>query len=623
MSSHGYILAGAASTLHTRRMGAGESVFARSIQLHASKLLNVAKTLTLRPQTHNESASNLPSLYLSQYIVSHRMSDPERPSVAMEFKFGQMIKYIFCLVCLVLTIIWCVSRNAEYGSSGLHVDIQSSKDVKNVIKSEVSSTGTTAPLLGTRGASNITSGNSSTGIMASFRGPSNVTSENLSSGTTASFPGTRDPSPKANVCQSGEDQRLITLDEPATLANTTGIIDPSMLARRVSLPWRRDDWCTLSPCLTVTNTTQRVAEVPNFEGWVHEKQKKWSTAFAPLLFEHTGEMYWSAPTEAPKQFLHLRNATHGFQYTKYIKPLETENGCEHWVNVTGNTLLWMNFHYGNYGHYLHDHAPAIVALLDILGSSVSWVALPYSELSKKWLCWFDPALLERVIFYPAGKVICSNSTTLIPMNEHGDTAQDWRHPATMSLLNQKAHELHYQTEGSQQEEPLKLVFASRNSKTAKHGRTFINEPQVLDSIRQMMKLYNRTEELVIYDGDGVTYEDQFNLFSKAAMIMGPHGSAMSNVLWSRSHRGCQKPVDVIEFVGGLYSGPQIQKAYRGYYDLEGTVPWVNYHMLTFQDNSTLEETSVSIGDVESALSWIWGGLDTGSNTCLTALRRLY
>ena len=499
--------------------------------------------------------------------------------MAITFKFRQIIKFLLYLVCIALTLIWCMSRNADYGSPIF--GIQPSEDVRNnVLKSENSSTWTMASFLGTRG-----------------------------------------PSKKVNVCQSGENQRLITLDEPATLAKTTGVLDPALLARRVFLPWHRDNWCTLSPCLTVTNTTQRVTEVPNFEKWVSMKQQNWSTTFAPLLFEHTGEMHWYAPTKTSLNALYLRNATHGFKYKEYIKPLQTQNGCEHWVNVSGNTLLWMSFHYNNYGHWIHDNAPAIIALLDILGSSVSWVALPYSQLSMEWLCWFDPALLERVIYYPPGKVICSNSTTLIPLNKHGESAQDWRSPASMSLLNQRAHELHYPTEGLQQKEPLKIIFASRNSKTVKHGRALINEPQVLDSIRQMMELYNRDEELVIYDGDGVTYDDQFDLFSKAAMIMGPHGSAMSNVLWSRGHRGCQKPVDVIEFVGSMNSGPQIQGAYHGYYGLEGSVPWVNYHMLTFQNNSTREETSVSISDVESALSWIWGGLDTGSTSCLPALRR--
>ena len=480
----------------------------------------------------------------------------------MAFKNRQIIvKTFLILVCLAFTFVW----------------------QKNVLRSETYSTGGLAAFLEVRGPSN------------------NATSNNVT------------------VCRSEEFQRLITLYESAPLATiSTAVVDPSTLARQIFLPWRRENWCSRSPCLTVTNATQRVTEVPNFERWVSIKQRNWTTTFDPLLFEHTGELMWSTHPESKNSTLYLRNATHGFKYKGYVEPLETEGGCEHWVNASGNTLLWSNFHYGNYGHWIHDNAPALIALLEILGTSVSWVALPYSQLNKEWLCWFSPALLERVIYYPPGKVICSNATTLIPLHKHGDRAQHWRSPASMSLLNQKAHELHYVD--SQEKESPKFVFASRNSKTVKHGRALINEPQVLDSIRQMMKLYNRPEELVIYDGDGVTYADQFNLFSNAAIVMGPHGSAMSNVLWSRGHRGCRNPVEVIELVAGMESGPQIQGAYHGYYGLEATVPWVNYHMVTFESNSTREETSVSVSDVESVLSWLWGGRDdTGSTTCLVGL----
>jgi hypothetical protein len=132
----------------------------------------------------------------------------------------------------------------------------------------------------------------------------------------------------------------------------------------------------------------------------------------------------------------------------------------------------------------------------------------------------------------------------------------------------------------------------------------------------MMAVYNRPEELVIYHGDGMSYEDQFSLFSTANVIMGPHGSAMSNVLWSRRQPGCQNPVQVIEFVAGMDSGPQIQGFYHGYYPLEASVPWVSYHVVTFHPNSTREYTSVSTSDVETVLSRIWGRPDdTGSTSC--------
>ena len=157
------------------------------------------------------------------------------------------------------------------------------------------------------------------------------------------------PSDKVNICRSGAIQRLVA-NAPVTIAKTIEVVDPSILGRHVFLPWHRDNWCTMSPCLTVTNTTQRVTEVLKFERWVASKQREWFNTFAPLLFEQKGEIYWYAPIKQSDWTFYLRNATHGFKDKEYIKPLQTKGGCEHWVNVSGNTLPWMNFHYRNYGH---------------------------------------------------------------------------------------------------------------------------------------------------------------------------------------------------------------------------------------------------------------------------------
>lgn len=282
-------------------------------------------------------------------------------------------------------------------------------------------------------------------------------------------------------------------------------------------------------------------------------------------------------------------------------------------------MLFHNFHYGIYGHFLHDSAAPLVALLDILGSAVSWVALPYSEVADKWLCWFDPTLRARVIFYPPDKTVCTSATVLTPLNQQGMGGPRWRMPSTIALLNKKAHERHYRAPS---EEPRpKFIFPSRNSSTVFHGRALANEQEVLATIRRMMQLYDRPEELVVYNGEGVGYDDQFRLFASGSVIMGPHGMALSNTIWSRRRPRCQDPVQVIEYVGSRISGPNIQCEYHGFYHLEASVPWVQYHMLTFSPNSTKQATFVSTRDVESVLAYLWRGRDDGATSCYAAMRR--
>lgn len=419
-----------------------------------------------------------------------------------------------------------------------------------------------------------------------------------------------------------ENALLVSTDVPpsmSTMPAMAGVVDPSAQSRAVYLPWDRDDWCTVSPCLTVSDAKHRDPENRRFQAWLKDVRSQWMTPFDPLIFQHEGAMYWRAPRAGGSSTLYLRNATHGFEYMDAIAPLENATSCEHWMNAPGSILLWFSFQYANYGHFMHDHAPALVALLDILGSSVSWVALPYSELSDKWLCWLDPALRKRIIFYPPEQVVCSTATILTPLSRRGEGGARWRLPSTASLFNKKTHELHHQTPA---EEPRpKLVFASRNSSTARHGRALANEQEVLATVRRMMQLYDRPEELVVYNGEGVSYEEQFQLFASAALVIGPHGSAMSNMMWTRRRPRCEDPVQVVEFVGSRVSGPKIQSSYHGYYFLEGSVPWVQYHMLPFSPNSTKEATYVSPSDVESVLAYIWRGRDAGATTCYAAIRR--
>lgn len=424
-----------------------------------------------------------------------------------------------------------------------------------------------------------------------------------------------------NECYSAEDDRLIDVEKPKFLQQNIGVLDPSIGSRRVVLPWDRESWCTLSPCLTVADDAQRAIENPNFERWVGLRQSGWAKPFAPLIHEQKDGMYWLAPHHPAHWTFYLRNSSHGFKYKEYVEPLLGSVGCQHWVNVTGKVLLWQNFYQSNYGHWIHNNAPAILSLLHIMGDSVAWVALPQSQLSKRWLCWFNPDLLRRIIYYPPGKVICTNSTTLLPLNKYGkEPPHGWSIPSSLAVLNREAHRLHFHAARFTRRKIPTFVFASRNSPTVKHGRKLVNEPQVLDTIRRLMKAYNRPEELVIYNGEGVSFADQFEIFSTASIIMGPHGSAMSNVLWTHSHHGCCDPVRVIEIVGGFESGPRVQDKYHGYYKLEAAVPWVTYHMLTFEPNSTRLHTSVSLADVETVLSYIWGGIDNGSTSCQLAVR---
>lgn len=219
-------------------------------------------------------------------------------------------------------------------------------------------------------------------------------------------------------CHSAESEKLITLAVPTLLPRPIGVVDPSNSSKQVHLPWNRDSWCTVSPCLTVVNETQRPAEKANFERWLSHVQSMWTKPFSPLIFEQKDGMCWSVSADPSDWTYSLRNASHGIEYKAQVNPLLASAGCQHWVNLTGNLLLWHNMFEVNYGHWIHHSMPALLSLMHILGSSISWVAIPNSNLARDWLCWFKPELVQRIIFYPRGRTICSNSTTMVPLDTH-------------------------------------------------------------------------------------------------------------------------------------------------------------------------------------------------------------
>lgn len=377
------------------------------------------------------------------------------------------------------------------------------------------------------------------------------------------------------------------------------IIDPSAHSEQVALPWRRQDWCTISPCLTVSNITQRALDLPAYEKWLEREQGRWRMPFAPLIHRSHG-LHWLAPDFGANATFYVRNTSHGFKFKTHVAPLPYGSPCDYWISTTGTVLLWFNVYMNDYSHWIHDNAAAIVSLLDLFAFENPWLALPIGELPNKWLSWLNPRIRDRVIFYPSNRVVCSNSSILLPLNFQADGDYGWVSPTPMVLLNQKAHQLHRKASN----QPI-VVFASRNSSTVAHGRKLVNEHEVLLKIRALMHEYGRPERLVVYNGENVSYAEQFDIFSSATVIIGPHGSALANIIWSSSSPGCSKPVHVVEFVGGASSHHVQGPIYRGYYVHEASVPWVVYHMATFTADSTRDETYVDVNDVDHILRLIW------------------
>jgi hypothetical protein len=84
-----------------------------------------------------------------------------------------------------------------------------------------------------------------------------------------------------------------------------------------------------------------------------------------------------------------------------------------------------------------------------------------------------------------------------------------------------------------------------------------------------MKKHNRSEELVIFDGqeNGKTMSiaKQFQIFRSASTVIGPHGSGFGgNFAWTNPFpTNCEERVKLLEFIPGQDSA-SVQRMYASY-----------------------------------------------------------
>jgi hypothetical protein len=140
------------------------------------------------------------------------------------------------------------------------------------------------------------------------------------------------------------------------------------------------------------------------------------------------------------------------------------------------------------------------------------------------------------------------------------------------------------------------------------------------------------------DGRRLSYETQYRLFRRATLVVGPHGSGLTNIFWMSPHirtsdsGGEQSTIDacmqrpaVLEFItneetsaedgsDGEGRRNQVQPGSSGksYYSLLGGVPHVRYYHLFLASNSTNAAIWVDPGKFAAALNQIFAPSTSGS-----------
>jgi len=150
----------------------------------------------------------------------------------------------------------------------------------------------------------------------------------------------------------------------------------------------------------------------------------------------------------------------------------------------------------------------------------------------------------------------------------------------------------------------KIIYFSQDFHKVFHGSKMDpeNEEKAIAVIRQKIsQQFGRSgDELIIFNGlkengQKMSFDEQFELFSTSQTIIGPHGGGLANIVWSAVHPAmdCSHRTQILEFV----SSRSIYSAFHG-------LP-IDHHVIYFSQNSTSSTTLIDIRDLTDALDNLW------------------
>jgi Glycosyltransferase 61 len=265
---------------------------------------------------------------------------------------------------------------------------------------------------------------------------------------------------------------------------------------------------------------------------------------------------------------------------------------------------------GNYGHYLHDHLPSLAYLRKATVNEYDEDArfiLPDFGRYKEMVNFTDPEFYKRIDWVAFGEVVKIEGEVIYleptGFPEFGGHAlmkyvREWlveAHPFDQADFDTNKH----------------VVFYNRTGTARTRILDSEQEKKVVATIRAAMDRHGLgDQEIVIFsgkdkNGETVTMDEQFQIFRRASTIIGPHGSGMSNMIWTNPNpKGCEARPKILEFVPGE-DVAHVQTLYGGYYRSFRALP-LDYHEIFYQVPSINTHTFISLTELENGLNAIWG-----------------
>ena len=200
------------------------------------------------------------------------------------------------------------------------------------------------------------------------------------------------------------------------------------------------------------------------------------------------------------------------------------------INISGNNMLILNLNHCNvYGHIYSEVFSELLAV-DETYKDYDCIITVISPLMQKIINFFNLKLSDKIRFIPNNNIFSIDFKTLKIVNH-----------CPKSYVNkvknvEKLKEIFHSSRPIQKQKQNLLLYCSRNTPNAKHGRKLTQENE--NQIIEILKKFAATHDLEFYLLDGMESDDtptgipkQYELFSNAELIVGPHGAVFSNLIF--------------------------------------------------------------------------------------------
>mmetsp|Transcript_710 Transcript_710/g.1646 ORF Transcript_710/g.1646 Transcript_710/m.1646 type:complete len:492 (-) Transcript_710:119-1594(-) len=279
------------------------------------------------------------------------------------------------------------------------------------------------------------------------------------------------------------------------------------------------------------------------------------------------------------------------------------------TSLVGDYIAMPRWYPYLHAHILLDHLPPLAYLRGKCPQCN--FLLQDTPVNRQVMNWLDrPFVKSRVHWIKDGERVSVQGNLMFTTPTIATPNIDFfihRHWAAIDILRMWIKERKGKEKGSDKKY---ILYTSRNSPTAnKRDVDPQHEKDIIEMIREAMAAHGRKESLVVFNGakkDGVaiSLQDQFDLFSSASAVIGPHGGAMANIMWMDLISTPQ----ILEFVPTYAVQPyednnsnDIVRWENSYFGMYCGAPWTEYKLMTLSPNSTREKSYVNLTSLRDAL----------------------